>query len=339
MILYFDNYITNVPIGQVYPDLNDIRKKEPSYQFQSKLDVAKYTLASYSVIPFTKVIVKYTLQDETKNEEFENFVLDLWPEAIIINGRSDNRNKFKESLKIINEIDDDWIFYAGNCDHVFIAPNLDILNACLEKAIEVKKEKPYVCVAYSHFVETFNHIYRRQGKYNDIVILEEHDNWMHTLYPSGYSGTMFILHKDLLNKIIEGDDNKKMRRQEDMNKHPPTHIIFPMKELCRHYDGYSHEVPSSLVPPLFIPEGFFEHNMKIAYGFDDYRKGWININPLKEKYSFEDPVGTDMKIELKDLPLFWQENINHKQTNEMLEEHKVKEVLKEIHDKVTSTKC
>ena len=46
-----------------------------------------------------------------------------------------------------------------------------------------------------------------------------------------------------------------------------------------------------------------------------------------------------MKIELKDLPLFWQENINHKQTNEMLEEHKVKEVLKEIHDKVTSTKC
>ena len=49
-------------------------------------------------------------------------------------------------------------------------------------------------------------------------------------------------------------------------------VIVPKSELCRHYDGYLHTysiindfIKASTCPPLFIPNGFFEKKIKIAY--------------------------------------------------------------------------
>jgi len=69
-------------------------------------------------------------------------------------------------------------------------------------------------------------------------------------------------------------------------------------------------IPAEKVPPLFIPHGFFSKKIKIAYGYDEYRDGWVNINPKKEHYSFEDNIyGTDMKCTIEEIPLFWKDHI------------------------------
>ncbi len=335
MILYFDNFITNEPFYDVvYPELTLLRSGG-IYRYQSKLDVAKYVLASYSMIPFSEVVIKYTLQDESKNEEFEKFVYSLWSNAHIIRGRSDCRNKFKESLKLLNTFDDEWVFYAGNCDHVFIDSNLDMLNSCMKKAKELKKKNEYVAVGYSCHTGILEVFYRgREFRYSDVSVLEDDNkDYIVTLFPSGYNGTIFILSKNLLNNIIEGDDNKYMRRQEEMNQHPTTTIIFPKGELCRHYDGEIHcHISNDVVPSLFIPPGFFTKDIKINYGFDDYRKDWVNINPLKEKYSFRDKNGTDMKIDMKKIPLFWKSRISECDIHE-IDEEKVKETLDALHER------
>jgi len=92
----------------------------------------------------------------------------------------------------------------------------------------------------------------------------------------------------------------------------PIHkIILPYKELCRHFDGYGH-VPAYLggpitnnqCPSIEIPPGFFENKIKIRYGFDDYKKDYVNINPKNKIYRASSEIGTDYRFTIKDIPIF-----------------------------------
>ena len=59
------------------------------------------------------------------------------------------------------------------------------------------------------------------------------------------------------------------------------------------------------------------------------REGWVNINPLKKKYSFEDSVnGTDLMITLKDLPLFWKNRIKEIDINPKADLKKLEDVCR-----------
>lgn len=111
------------------------------------------------------------------------------------------------------------------------------------------------------------------------------------------------------------------------NYQVPSIVIVPKEECCRHYDAYMHTsfvvndfITSSRVPPLFIPNGFFEGRMKIRYGFDDYDQSYVNINPIKSKYFFESPDGTDLAISLDRVPVFWQNRIARLEINPNFED-------------------
>ena len=54
------------------------------------------------------------------------------------------------------------------------------------------------------------------------------------------------------------------------------------------------------IPPLFIPRGFFDHNIKIRYGYEKSINEWININPLSEQIDAD----TDLNCLLEDIPHF-----------------------------------
>jgi hypothetical protein len=116
--------------------------------------------------------------------------------------------------------------------------------------------------------------------------------------------------------------------------------VIPKNPLCGHFDGYDHtlggEFPISkeLFPPLFIPNGFFENKIKIRYGYEDYKEGWININPLKEKYIFKDKNGTDLKISIENIPLFWKEKISKIDINPKLDKKILKEKIKDLNLKM-----
>lgn len=332
MLLYYDNLITDEPLFPgIYNDLDRIRETNTSFRFRNRLEVAKYTLYSYSVIEWSHVIIKYELGKEyaqKDREDFEKFIYNLFPNATIIYGRSDNIKKFRETAEYINSLNDEWVFYAGNNDHPFIAPNLNMLYYCLGFAESLNKDHnktQEISIIYSHYPEPL-HMGRKGNAFHDIGypsarLIEEFEFLDLVYFPNGYFTSIQIVNKKLFNYWINADipEDAVIKRIEDVHKYIPLEerrsqwVICPTEELFAHYDGYEHTkgkgyyLPSTLVPPLFIPEGFFKEGIKIRFGYDDYKNGWVNINPM-EDFSFN--VGSaDMKILLDDVPLFWRNRI------------------------------
>ncbi|MEK6840535.1 MAG: hypothetical protein AABX79_01120 [Nanoarchaeota archaeon] len=357
MILYFDNRISDaqlMPKG-FYSELDNIRESDSNYKFQNRLDVTMYSLASHAEIKWSHVIIKYEIVPENKKKQkiFEKFVKKLWPKAMIIHGQSVKIGQYRKISKIINNLKDDWIFYAANNDHPFIAPDVKTLKKCLKKAEKLAQKNKYVSVIYSHFPEPL-HMARKGTTIHDIgfpasSILEENDDLIVSEYPNGYFSSMQIANKRLFNYWVDAEipESAPIWKLEDVHRHIPKKkrpgqiLVLAKKELFAHYDGYSHNkgkgylVPSRLVPPLFIPPGFFANKIKIAYGYDNYRKGWVNINPLKEKFSFEDTKnGTDLKISIKNIPLFWKKRIKKIDINPKADQEKIKDAADERKRKI-----
>ncbi|MFA6907636.1 MAG: hypothetical protein WC263_02310 [Candidatus Micrarchaeia archaeon] len=325
MILYFDNYITQAGLTPGVPIwAAEIRQgPSPVYHMPSKLDISLYTLASYAALDWSAVLVKYDIEDKGKAGYFEAEVRKLFPNAIIIQGRSDSQAKFQESVKLLRTMGDEWIFYAGNNDHPFVGPDKKTMAHCLEKAIELRKKHKFVSIQLSQMLEglgasdpsSLRHDRRwaRQGE--DSVCA-----W--TMVKGGFFDAIQVVHLDLLEHWFFSADISKKRMRffrsdslEIFISLPEHMVVVPKKEICSHFDGYSHlamhgfEKPDELSPPLLIPPGFFEGKMKIAYGYGGHRDGWLNVNPAAKKYSFQDKDGTDLRLSLEDFPLFWKTRI------------------------------
>lgn len=327
MILYFDNYIDDKPLNANSVKSNrGIRKEGTQYKMPSKLDIAKYTLASYKVFPWSNVIIKFDVANEVDREPFIRYARGLYPDAEIISHRSDNQAKYRETVERICEMDDEWIFYTPNCDHTAIASDISHIYKLIAKADEYKKKYQFVSIIYSMFsayctVNKFNKYWK------NIKIIEEDNSSLVFVKPNGEYDSCQIVHKDLLRHWFCSQDmsNALVRRAEDTEKFVKAYehlLISPKQEICAHFDGYSHtmgfptQISPDQVPPLFIPDGFFDGSIRIAYGYPEYREGWININPLAKHYSFRDlKKGTDLKIGLDDIPLFWRSRIKEIDVN------------------------
>ena len=329
MILYFDNYITDEPLLKgLYQRLDDVRNSCSAYRMPRKIDIALYTLASYAVLNWSAVIIKYELQDKSQAERFESEVRRLFPKEklTLISGRSDTQEKFRESLKMIREMGDEWIFFAGNVDHPFVAPETKTLEACVKQAKKLKETHRFVSVGYSHFGESRSMANPKSYRYSrSAKLLGEDGNCISLLFPEGKSPVFFdsiqIVHRNMMEHWFESKDlaGKRVIRAESVSGlvGVPEHVlVIPKREACAHFDGYSHikfhvpTDPNDVLPPLFIPHGFFEGKIRIAFGYDEYREGWVNINPTKRQYSFRSTAdGTDLKLIPEDLPLFWKGRI------------------------------
>jgi hypothetical protein len=321
MILYYDNYIDDKPLLFHSVKTNQsIRRKDSQYKMPRKLDIAKYTLASYKIISWSKVIIKFDVVDEEDRELFIKYAKELFPDAEIIPHRSDNQKAYRETVEQICKLDDEWIFYTPNNDHPIIASDISHLYKLLEKAIEFKKKYKFVSIIYSMFSEYCNYNeYNKYWKYTKII--DNDDIAISFVKYNGDNNSLQIVHRDLLKYWFCSRDlgNVRIIRAEDVEKFfrtPNQLIIAPKKEICAHFDGYSHlkghvtQITADQIPPLFIPNGFFDNSIRIAYGYPDYREGWVNINPSAKYFSFRSKKnGTDLKIGLQDIPLFWKDRI------------------------------
>ncbi|MDP3986956.1 MAG: hypothetical protein Q8P81_01890, partial [Nanoarchaeota archaeon] len=176
--------------------------------------------------------------------------------------------------------------------------------------------------------------------HHDSRIMEENEDCIVSLFPRGLNHSMQIAHITLFEHWFFSGNSKGVlvRRSEDMEPFIKTInqiLISPKNELCSHFDGEVHTEKTSyvlnhdLIPPLFIPPEFFRNKIKIAYGFNDYREGWVNINPLKEKYSFMDKNGTDLKIGIDEIPLFWKKRISKIEINKNMNKEKTDFAIKD----------
>jgi len=334
MILYFDNYITNAPLFKyLYDDLSELRKRSKIYAAPSKIDVTLYTLASYATYPWSGVLIKYELEDKSQNERFEREVRKMFPKAVIIAERSDSQKKYQEAYKILEKMGDDWVFYAGNNDHPFMCPDFSTLDRCLEKAKELRRTYEYVSIWYSHILEGAGLISNRE--YTTLLrqlleekqlLFENADLFVCKNVGNGEFHSIQILDMRLLKHWFFGVDmgSKRIRRSDDLPPDIKTDgqiVIYPKRQVCDHFDGYSNLNScvgfdiSSIVPPQFLPPGFFEGKIKIAFGYEEYREGWVNIKPAAHRYSFEAKDGADLKIGLRDLPLFWKAKVEKTDIN------------------------
>ena len=356
MILYFDSYITDQPLHS-WPKIRAIEQRvqngSHTYRKQSRLDVAKYTLASYAAIDWSDVIIKYELQNKTFNDSFEHFILELFPSARISRQRSDNQNQYRETMRLVDGLADEWIFYAGNNDHPFICSETEIFEKLIKKANQFKiHNNNFVSIYYSHFTEVINGCYKGHILHDsfspETSIIEDDQDCIVAFFPNGNLTSVQIIHKELMRHWFCTHDfgNARIIRSESTLRYakPPAQIIVvPKKEICRHYDGYFHTkllgdlvyISPEQVPSLFIPDGFFEKKIKIAYGYDEYRIGWVNINPIKQKYSFDDNKnGTDLMCLLSDIPICWKDRIAEIDINPKIDEKQMQKFRNKSYERI-----
>lgn len=262
-----------------------------------RLDVLRYTLESFAVLPISKAYL-YLEMDHNYGDRDLSFVYDLFPEVELYNQRI---KKQKAWQAWVDRLNNEHVWYLCNDDHVFLDRELTVLNDILAAMTEDN------CSLYfSHFPE----------------LIAEASEAQTTLFPNylkywgGKTDSVQVMSKKLLHTIwhIADYGETELPRTDWVSCSVPSggHWIYvPLRELCRHFDGYGGHMlePLKVCPPLAIPPGFFDRAIKIRYGYEDNKEGWVNINPLKQTYTAVDPQGTDYKWLLKDIPLFWKSRI------------------------------
>jgi hypothetical protein len=344
MVLLFNVYLTDTP-GNPYSGLS--RGLLPSF---SKLEVAKYSLASLAVAySWTRAIINVELDPkiytEAQSIELKEFVKREFKEVEVV--FSNKRVKFQQEWKDLYEkINSDLILLLCNHDHIFIDSN----GKTLEEVVKQEHSK-YATIAMSHWPENIRWAKSGYIQLNESQPRKLNSNYKVLDYGLSYEGicidSLNIITKHLYyDWFFTGEWGEAGLPRVDgvlglypdllTIRHTPLPeqtLIVPYKEQLRHFDGYLHQrISNNTCPSLTIPEGFFQSNMKIRYGYNDYVEGWININPKFDNYRAHSLGGIDYKITLEDLPLVWKDKVVELDINQYVEEeemiqYRLKDVL------------
>lgn len=336
MELLFNVYITDSP-GNLYSKLD--RGNLPQTK---KLDVTKYSLSSLSkMYPWEKAIINVELDLRVYKEEdyidLENYISKEFSDINFIFSRKRAALQ-NEWIKIYEKLNSNFVFYLGNHDHIFVDSTNDYLLTLLEDA--EKKYGSYTTICMSHWPETVR--WAKSGyidlyqsvptKLNKNYRIDENNLY----YQDILIDSLNILNRQLLKDwIITGDwGTKSVPRMDGIGRNsiltirqsigiplPEQEIIIPFKEQLRHFDGYMHQmINNNICPALFIPDGFFNNQIKIRFGYTDYKEGWVNINPMIENYKAYNINGIDDKILVEDIPLFWKNKVVEIDKNQQIDE-------------------
>ncbi|MDA9885257.1 hypothetical protein N9D59_06555 [Burkholderiaceae bacterium] len=333
MILFVDTYLSEIalsPNKKLERFLGEVQDKAYVYRKQSKIDIFRYSLASYASLNWSKVIVRVAGDDRSSIEALVPYIKGLFPNAEVSLTRSDTGSKYVKALDMAGP-GDPWIFFSPNNDHPFIHHDTAIFAPLLKAAEHAEQNYDYpVSILFSHFTEAINSIKPEKflfGYTGDFCEVLDEDAASYTVkYDHLSLLSLQIFRRSHLKKMMVSAGDRRVIRTECLGQYNdykvPTIVIVPKEECCRHYDAYMHTsfvvkdfISASRVPPLFIPDGFFEGKMKVRYGFDQYDQSYVNINPSKKKYIFDSPEGTDLAIPLEKIPEFWRKRIVELQEN------------------------
>lgn len=352
MVLIFNVYLTDTS-GNPYSGIT--RGILPSY---SKLDITKYSLASLAVAyPWTKAIINVELDtklySEQDREELKAFVELEFDNVDLI--YSNKRVAYQKEWKdLYEELNSDLVLLLCNHDHIF----LDSSRECLEQIVNQKHDK-YTTIVMSHWPENIRWAKSGYIELNETTPRQLNKDYSILDYGLTYKGicidSLNIITKDLYyDWFFTGEWTEVPVPRVDgisglypsilnIRKHlniplPEQTFIIPFKEQMRHFDGYMHQrIDNNVCPSLIIPEGFFESKIKIRYGYEDRKEGWVNLNPKAENYRAADLNGVEDKITLIDLPLVWQNRVALLEGNPyIIEEEAIQYRLKAVLEQIYS---
>lgn len=309
----------------VYLDYNGLSPLQMPYDrlnlsIHQKDEVFLYTLESYKTITWSKVIVYCEVSEDFPDKNnFYDKIIEIFPNAEL----HKTRNAYQEQWQLaIDTLPDELIWYAGNHDHPYIAPNHDQLNKLIDKL--EKSENFYKGAVYSHHPDictTIMHEPSFEWQYEG--------DGVSSYYVSRAEGIM-IVNKNLFKAWwFDYEYNGAFIPRADWHdvtcQSPHCRIFLPVKELCRHFDGhnfsaYSYE--NRDITPLEIPNGFWDNDIKIDFYSDERQPDRLWVNPCVKDYYSVDTNGVDYKFLVEDVPLFWKDRISdikvHKQINKSL---------------------
>lgn len=244
----------------------------------SRIDIFKYMLESYKKIPFTEVYLLIKLDNEfllpgqyfydnDLTEYLYNNFSHLGKDKIhIVLDRYTSQDKWKPF--IINLMEkhgpNEPVWFLENDDHIFIDYNTDVLM----EGIELLKndENKYKSIGFSHWPEGIKLIgksqtYIRLGNYIKINLTQVesvqifnlqflYDIFVNHTWKREHRRIDTLVQGDLLNGIPDYLNNKLSQV-----------IYIPLKELCRHFDGYDHVgMDRSACPALELPSNIFDYS-------------------------------------------------------------------------------
>jgi len=364
MILLFNIFITDKSSTRGQWESLGVSYDRGNLSKPNKLEILKYSLASYAVAyPWKRVIINVQLDEGYNSEEnknnLKNFIFNEFKNADLI--LSDKRNLIQQDwVDTYNLLNDDIIFYQCNHDHIFI-DNSDEYLTELIKLRDLYKEN--LTISTSHFPEAIRvskpgYIDHNEfASTNPNLTYELKNN--HIFYEGKILDSLIIITKEIYHNWFLEDDWSTIQVPKELfssgqieltrtegtgvigiggvkdilgSSFIKQKIVTPYKELFRHFDGYWHQkISNNQCPAIDIPPGFFEQDIKIRYGYDDYKEGWVNINPKNPNYYAYDKTGTDYKITLEDLPLVWKNRISIIDSNpDINEEEMIQYRLKSI---------
>lgn len=288
---------------------------------QNKVEVFKYTLASYSVIPWEHVVIYVKLDSmyEHRRSELEGYINQLFPGAKYYAFRNERQVEWQRAVTELASLQSDGlVWFTCNDDHVFIDYDLQALNQLKLTLLELQKEHLRVGAAISHWPEYVPYIQNNfKGSWENYTTTPIFENeWCYAVHWN-HAESIQIVNLALLKTWWfdknYGDVFAPRTDSPNFVVHTPMDVagVIPKRELVKHYDGYSHvKADLNRNPPLFIPDGFFEGDIKINYCSEERKSGFVNVNPFAEFYFNVHPGGVDLKCSLEDLPLFWRSRIS-----------------------------
>jgi len=372
MVLVFNIYITDQSSNGGTWAQSGTRQDRGNLPNYNKLDILKYCLSSLAVAyPWKRAIINAELDGPYKTEqnlkELEEYVKNEFKNTDLIYSpkRNIHQGDWVNTYELIN---DDLILFQCNHDHIFIDSSTDYIQ---QLASLYNKYPNNFYIALSHLPEHLrmskcgyidisrgettpnspwidvkvedNHICITRESFDSMAIMSKqvYENWFLDGYwdnlkfpPNTFKTGKVELGRAEGAGVIGLGEIKRYLHLPILNL---NHIV-PFRELFRHFDGYFHQfISTNQCPALDIPVGFFENDIKIRYGYDDYKEGWININPKNSNYYAHDITGADYKFTLHDLPLVWKSKISTIDSNSQIDEeemiqYRLKSVLEMIYN-------
>ncbi len=95
-------------------------------------------MASYKIFPWSKVIIKFDVANEEDREPFKKYAREIFPDAEIIDHRSDNQKEYCKTINEICKLNDEWIFFIPNNDHPMVINEINDIYKRIDEANKYK---------------------------------------------------------------------------------------------------------------------------------------------------------------------------------------------------------
>lgn len=269
-----------------------------------KLEIFEYMLASLDPLESDLTVINCEFLDGNIPESEKEGLAAYWQACLLPHHKcvikftrnvkqADWVNQIREIQAVVPDYDAVW--FCCNHDHIYMNHG----DSVQPKNLWGLLDYPGLASLYfSHWPELLGKVNQKNGTLKWV-------DWQN-------ADSIQILNRKLFEHWwLEHDYvNMDLPRSDWINgQHILTNdyrCFVPNRELCRHFDGYSHVgISPNICPALAIPEGFFDSQIRIRWGFEENLPGWVNINSTKLDYTAVNPNGTDYKWVPNDVPQFW----------------------------------